>query len=108
MNSLKLDRHTLTHLYSQLDTETLVRIRSTIKSVLWDRSKTERIPIKSTDISIRAMNLCDLMDVVYVDELASLGRRNILKVKNMGVRSLEEFDILLKQYNLKWSDNEPF
>ena len=103
---LNLDLQTLSHLYHSLDTDTLKLINVVVNRIIQNRQKTDRIYLHFTDLSIRAMNICERLQLIYLDELAACNKKDLIQNKNIGLRTIKEYDQVLKHYNLKWADDE--
>ena len=58
-------------------------------------------PIESIDFSIRALNVLKAADIKTIEELARFKREDFLKFRNIGKKSMDEIEEVLKKHNLK-------
>jgi hypothetical protein len=63
-----------------------------------------RLQLHTLSLSVRARNC--LKDYATLDEVAKKGFWGIIKLRNMGLKTMSEIERVLTQHNLWWSDRE--
>ena len=65
--------------------------------------------LKDCDLSVRALNCLKYADIKTVGDLVQYAKRDLLKFRNFGKKSLTELDDFIEENNLHWSmDVEKF
>lgn len=59
-------------------------------------------PIEQLDLSVRALNILKAAEIGSLEELAGFKKTDLLKFRNMGKKSIDEFEKILTQHNLKF------
>ena len=66
----------------------------------YEYAKIKLVDIES--LSVRALNVCRAYDIFTVRDLANCKRNEVLRMRNMGKKSMAELEQLLDHYNLKF------
>ena len=92
--------------FKKLQTHDLLYLKHEIEAIIEYKKDKNYTLIGDTNLSVRALNVLHRAGIRYVEEFATLKRIDCLKWRNCGWRSMKEFEDLLKEYGLKWIDEE--
>lgn len=88
-------------------TEELLDICHSIINTYHNRPKEqEEITIEDLDLSVRSYNCLKRCGIHTLKDLTSMTRDNMMKVRNLGKRSLREVESKLKEIGLSFKENE--
>ena len=88
-------------------TEELLKLCYSIINTYHNRPKgKEETPIEDLDLSVRSYNCLKRGGIHTLKDLTSMTRDNMMKVRNLGKRSLKEIESKLKEIGLTFKGNE--
>ena len=58
------------------------------------------------DLSVRALNCIRYLELETLGDLANSDKRLLMAVRNMGKKTMQEFEILLEHYGLEFAKKE--
>ena len=71
-----------------------------------DKENVKDMPIEELDLSVRSYNCLKRAGINIVDELTQRSEEDMMKVRNLGRKSLEEIQQKLESYGLCFRKND--